>query len=108
MADFAVVKDNVVVNVVVAESEEIAESVTNLSVVPITDNVPGMNWTLESDGWRPAQPFSSWLWDGTKWEPPVSHPATPGSWSWDENTISWINLSPDIDLEELPDTSLSE
>ena len=36
---FAIIENNIVVNVIVADSEEIAQEVTNLEVLDITDSV---------------------------------------------------------------------
>lgn len=46
MANYAVIADNKVVNVIVADSKEIAEAVTNLTCVEITEeNIAGIGWT---------------------------------------------------------------
>ena len=39
---------------------------------------------------RPAQPFSSWTWDGEKWNPPVPYPDDGNDYTWDEETTSWV------------------
>lgn len=46
MANYAVIADNKVINVIVADSKEIAEAVTNLTCVEITEeNIAGIGWT---------------------------------------------------------------
>jgi len=42
----------------------------------------------------PPQPFASWLLNESTglWEAPVPHPASGGSYWWDEETLSWIEL----------------
>jgi hypothetical protein len=46
MANYAVITDNKVVNVIVADSKEIAEAVTNLTCIEITEgNIAGIGWT---------------------------------------------------------------
>ena len=47
MANYAVIKDNVVSNIIVAESKEIAESVTGLTCVETDPSVFGLSvgWT---------------------------------------------------------------
>lgn len=92
MADFAIVQDGTVVNAIVAEDEATAEAVTGLDVLPIIDGVPGMGWTLESEGWRPPSPFPSWEWDGAAWVSPISYPADGGVYFWDEEQDDWVEI----------------
>jgi hypothetical protein len=48
MANFAVIKDGVVTNVIVADTKEIAELVTGLTCVEYTDENPaGIGWTYD-------------------------------------------------------------
>jgi hypothetical protein len=48
----------------------------------------GAGWTWDDDhGFRPAQPYPSWVWaDG--WEPPVPYPDFDAVWN--EESASWI------------------
>ena len=39
---------------------------------------------------RPAQPYESWTWDGEHWNPPVAYPDDGESYTWDEDTGSWV------------------
>lgn len=50
MPNFAIYKDNVVINVIFAENKEIAEQVTGMSSVE-TEGVPWINWTLIDGEW---------------------------------------------------------
>lgn len=50
MANFAIIDGDTVVNVIVADSQEIAEEVTGLSVVE-TEGEPWIGWTLIDGGW---------------------------------------------------------
>ena len=92
MADFAIVRDDTVVNVVVAEDEGIAKAVTGLAVLPIVNGVPGMGWTLETEGWRQPSPFPSWAWDGEAWNPPVDYPDDGATYVWDETQTDWVSV----------------
>ena len=58
MANYAVIKDGIVTNVIVAESQEIAESVTGLTCV---------EFQLE-----PGAPGIGWSYDGTVFTAPVT------------------------------------
>ena len=53
MANYAVIKDTLVVNVIVAESVEIAEQVTLLTCVDITDTFVGIGWTYTNNEFQP-------------------------------------------------------
>jgi hypothetical protein len=58
MANYAVIKDGIVTNVIVAESQEIAESVTGLTCVEIQQ--------------EPGAPGIDWAYDGTDFSAPVT------------------------------------
>lgn len=58
MANYAVIKDGIVTNVIVAESQEIAESVTGLTCI---------EYQLE-----PGAPGIGWAYDGTDFSAPVT------------------------------------
>ena len=47
MSLFAVIKDNKVVNVVVADNKEIAEQTTNLSCVNVDNKDAGIGWSYD-------------------------------------------------------------
>lgn len=57
MANYAVIKDGIVNNVIVADSKEIAEQVTGLTCIEY-ENVPGA-------------PVIGWTYDGTSFSAPV-------------------------------------
>lgn len=38
----------------------------------------------------PPQPYPSWTWDGTAWQPPTLYPEDGGLYQWDEATLSWV------------------
>jgi hypothetical protein len=58
MANYAVIKDGIVTNVIIAESQEIAESVTGLTCI---------EFQLE-----PGAPGIGWVYDGTDFSAPVT------------------------------------
>lgn len=93
MPNFAVIDNNRVVNVMVADSQSTAESVSGCAVIE-TDGSPWTGWTLEADGWRPPSPHPSWNWDGAAWAPPTPIPEStePGRHEWDEDSQAWIFL----------------
>lgn len=49
---------------------------------------------------RPPQPFPSWVWDGTDWQPPVPYPDGDGWYEWDEEALDWVVITePDYEVE---------
>jgi hypothetical protein len=93
MPNFAIHDGSRVVNVIVADDVETAESVTGMSAVE-TEGSPWIGWTMESEGWRRPAPFPSWTWDeqAADYVPPTPDPGD-GS-SWDEDSLSWIAPEP--------------
>lgn len=79
MNTYAVHDGTQIVNVIVAESLEVAEQVTGLPAVE-TGGVLSIGWKLHGDTWRPPMP-------------------TEGVWEWDADTGEWINLTPDPGTE---------
>jgi hypothetical protein len=41
---------------------------------------------------RPQQPYSSWTWDGEKWNSPVPYPEDGEVYQWDEETETWVKF----------------
>lgn len=51
MPDFAIHDGSTVVNVIVADSVEIAEQVTGMSAFQMVNGLPGIGWTLVDGVW---------------------------------------------------------
>jgi len=71
-----------------ADGWDIAMETTDLT------RQPAIGWTYsEADGFRPPQPYPSWVWsnDQYNWLPPVSMPEE-GAYTWDEQTQNWLPL----------------
>jgi hypothetical protein len=48
----------------------------------------GVGWTYHADGFRPPQPYPSWVWsDG--WQAPVPYPNNGGDYTWNKDTLEW-------------------
>jgi hypothetical protein len=55
----------------------------------------GAGWTWDEDyGFRPEQPYPSWVWDNG-WMPPVPYPDFDAVWN--EDSLSWIPAPIDPD-----------
>ena len=60
----------------------------------IRKNFAGANYTYDTsrDAFVPPQPFASWTLDEDTclWEAPVARPDDTNSYTWDEDTQSWL------------------
>lgn len=55
----------------------------------------GWRYDAEADVFIAPQPFPSWTLDANHdWQPPTPMPAEGGPWSWDEATLSWVEVQP--------------
>lgn len=118
MPKYAIYEDNVILDIIIADSKEIAEEHTGKNAIEMLppfefphigwilidgDWIPSADldgwegWTLSGDQWIPPSPFESWIWseDLNSWIAPVPRPSE-GLYYWDENTKTWI-LIPEID-----------
>jgi hypothetical protein len=54
MANFAVIKDGSVINIIIADTKEIAELVTQLTCIEYTDSKPaGIGYTYDGEKFTP-------------------------------------------------------
>jgi hypothetical protein len=53
-------------------------------------------WAAQGGAFIPPQPFPSWVLnpDTALWDAPVPMPAEGGPWSWDEDSLSWVEVEP--------------
>jgi hypothetical protein len=53
MTNYAIKDGSAIINVIVAETKEIAEEVTNLEAIEITEELPlGIGWELVDGEWK--------------------------------------------------------
>lgn len=61
-------------------------------------NYAGIGFTFDAarDAFIAPQPFASWILNETtcQWEAPVAYPTDGGQYRWDEDTTSWVAVSP--------------
>jgi len=50
---------------------------------------------MEEEGWRSPSPFQSWIFNtqSREWEAPIPMPSGDGLWVWNEETMSWEELT---------------
>lgn len=94
MSKFAIYTENEVINVIEADSQEIAELVTGLSAILIADIPIGVGWKKINNKWFPPKPFDSWIWDEAiyYWQPPVSYPSDNKGYYWSEEELAWKEI----------------
>ena len=97
MATYAVIENETVINVIVADSQEIAETVTEKTCIEYTEEAPlgiGWYWLEAANAYVPASPFASWTYNVTDkaWVAPVEMPVEEGKYfTWNEETLSWTS-----------------
>jgi hypothetical protein len=52
----------------------------------------GYSYNEIEDIFIKPQLFSSWVRNGSDWEPPIPYPNDNKSYNWDEATVSWIEV----------------
>lgn len=60
-------------------------------------NYAGIGYTFDSvrDAFIPPKPYPSWILneDTCLWDSPVPRPEGEGLWDWDENSLSWVEVT---------------
>jgi len=98
MANYAVLDNDTVINVIVADSKEVAEEITGKTCIEYTDEAPlGINWYWhnEADAYISPANYPSWIYNvATKsWEAPIPMPVEEGKgFEWNEETVSWDSV----------------
>jgi hypothetical protein len=112
MSHFAKVENGIVTQVIVAEQDVIDSGLFGTGWVqtsynthggqhpedrPLRKNYAGIGYTYDSgrDAFIPPKPFASWVLneDTCRWEAPVPYPTDGKNYTWDESTISWIEVA---------------
>ena len=103
MARFIELKNNVVVNTIIAE-QEFVDTLPNSENYRLVNNEDvSIGWTLETDNlYYPPKPYPSWIWNSTEnwWEAPVALPEDNMACTdehckcsvWNEATQTWDRL----------------
>lgn len=109
MAHFAKIEDNIVTQVIVADTQEWCESnlggewiqtsynthggVHKLGGEPLRMNYAGIGYTYDRirDAFIPQQIFPSWKLnvETCLWEAPIPYPEDGGRYLWDEEKVAW-------------------
>ena len=109
MSHFAKIENGIVTQVIVAEQDfinKIGGEWVQTSYrtyggqhpegTPLRMNYAGIGFTYDSerDAFIPPKPFDSWLLNESTclWEAPVPYPEGEKIYTWDEETISWVEI----------------
>ena len=92
MADYAVFENNQVVDLIVCDSKELAESLTGKTCEESTFDIPlviGLFYNLDTKVNIGPQPFASWTIVDNQWTPPVAKPDNGRNYKWNEDMQEW-------------------
>jgi hypothetical protein len=94
MSKFAVIENNNVINIIVADSLQDANSLTGANCIEYTDDNPafmGGTYDPSSKTFISPAPFPSWKFVSGAWQAPVPQPKVDDKQFilWDEEKQSW-------------------
>jgi hypothetical protein len=99
MANFAVIKEDVVENIINADSLIILQVLIPEEVlVEVTDSTGlafiGATYSSSKKKFVPIQPYSSWTWDAKSWswKAPVAYPTDGDNYWWNEEEGAWKEI----------------
>ena len=94
MANFAVLDGNDILNIITADSLEIAEQVTGKECVLYTNEPAEPGGSYVNGQFIKKKPYPSWTYNGVSdWDPPVQRPDVEGiSFEWNEEELDWVEI----------------
>ena len=88
MSNYALIKNGIVQNIIVADADFIASLPNPNEYVEYTN--AGIGWSYDGVNFIPPQPYPSWTLDNNlNWQAPTPRP-NQGFWYWDEQAGNWI------------------
>ncbi len=103
MKNYAVIENNIVVNIVVAD-EEWADAQTATLVEYTETNPAFIGGDYVGGFFYSPKPFVSWTRDSGAWVAPVEKPTNAAeghAYIWKEETLSWVDIEiPDVHLRK--------
>jgi hypothetical protein len=103
MAKYAVINNKTVINIISADSLEVAQEVTGNVCIEYTDEAPlqiSWYWDDTANNYIMPAPYTSWIYNYElkTWQAPTPMPeAEDGKfYNWNEETISWDLLNIDV------------
>lgn len=93
MIKIAKMNQGKVINIEVASEDWIEQQEDTSEILIYTDENPAAIGGDYVDGYfYNIQPFPSWLRDTGSWIPPVEYPNDEKFYTWNEETISWVEI----------------
>lgn len=97
MANFAVIENNILTNLIIADSLEIAKSLTGKKCIEYDPENDYVFIGSKYDGTQfiPPAPFKGWIYNKTTkaFEPPRPMPSDSDAYDWDNNIEDWKLVS---------------
>lgn len=97
MFKYAVIDESVVINIINADSKEIAEKTTGKICIEFSSQNAETGGTWDGVKFLPKKPYPSWVLNADDvWVAPVPYPKnetqepTTVTYVWDEESISWV------------------
>jgi hypothetical protein len=97
--NFAIIENEKVTNVIVADSQATAEALyPGAEIIAVTEKTNpasvGGEWLAKSGKFASARPFASWVLDEAtgSWNAPVPYPKDGKGHTWDEDSKSWKEI----------------
>jgi hypothetical protein len=113
MSHFAKVENGIVTQVIVAEQDVIDSGLFGTGWIqtsynthggqhpegrPLRKNYAGIGYSYDvsRDAFIPVKPYASWVLNETtcQWEAPTPMPIDDKQYSWNEETLSWVENTP--------------
>lgn len=91
----AIIENGIVVQTLVA-TKNWAEINLGQTWLDVTNMNVGVGYTYDDETFRPPQPYTDWVWENDRWNPPIPYPIDGQVYMWDETQNIWI-LQPVID-----------
>lgn len=91
MSQYAQIVNGVVVNVIVADADFVAQSELDYVLL----NRGGIGWTYDQQAnqFVAPQPYASWTLDeNNDWQPPTPRPSSGGPYRWSEEDLEWVAI----------------
>ena len=92
MSNFAVIENEIITNVIIADTIEIAEEVTGKSCMLLEEDSRlgiGWFWDEANNCYLSPKPYPSWSLDENfDWQAPTPMPEGIG-WYWNEEELTW-------------------
>lgn len=89
MSNYAQIVNGIVVNVIVADADFVAQS--DLDYVLLSRGGIGWTYDEQANQFVAPQPYESWTLDeNNDWQPPTPKP--DGNYYWNEETQTWLSF----------------